>query len=802
MIGLEELKAMSELTSDTSQSLDNISDEKFMSIIECIKTTSDVEVKMLATQLIAKFCKNFDQYQDLSIEALGDECNSGDVYTRRQATMALAAICQDCNHLIPKVTNMLIQLYEKASEKEAIDESLMILINLDIEKFLRSFYMSFENASKIVREKALKFLASKINSLVEGDLLNRDIEEQLIGHSRSVMVDMTSNDELITFVEILSKLNIAKTEIGQAMIVSVIKLNVNLEEEFDPNDIDSLEKFLICTRYTVPMLSKCDTAFEYANYISLKMLPHLSELESSENDLRVLQALAEMSSRINADNIPKLIGLDECQQAVFDKLLEYLPLPQNNNDNNQESEGTNSQIDLKFSFLHIEYLMYTFHQFLKLKPDFLTSGTSHKELSIRLQYLTLDCTRQLRLFYNSEELDSIRNKLLTVKNILTLAKDLIISPPKFECKIILSNTKQTLGVKYKTNMPSTKNQYADKEGKKYDQTSTEYRSLLSTNTRRRSSLQDEPFGGYSQNQSIIYPNVNEEQLIRQRYAWFPPSLKTLDLVDQYFSCFPRDKIPFNNSLVGTDRRSSRVSHGQGCKVSSYRDDQISFQLPRQDISSDYCSYPLNEASRKAYQQFVEKRNTQALDVANVIQIQRSAWKGLVAGQSIDCGDRGRTVSGVSSDLSYLMASNPSTSGQMQIQRCRRCLVRFEDTQLAVVAPNFIIGSAPLYGQHRQHNTNLGSSRSSESRSGQRGSMNLLSAIQAAAESTSEAAGNSNRQDQLHSNVALFHPNCFTCSTCKEFLVDLVYCLRDNKLYCLRHYGESLRPRCSWCQEVS
>ena len=52
------------------------------------------------------------------------------------------------------------------------------------------------------------------------------------------------------------------------------------------------------------------------------------------------------------------------------------------------------------------------------------------------------------------------------------------------------------------------------------------------------------------------------------------------------------------------------------------------------------------------------------------------------------------------------------------------------------------------------------------------------------------------------NVALFHPTCFTCSTCKEFLVDLVYCLRDNKLYCLRHYGESLRPRCNWCQEVS
>lgn len=50
----------------------------------------------------------------------------------------------------------------------------------------------------------------------------------------------------------------------------------------------------------------------------------------------------------------------------------------------------------------------------------------------------------------------------------------------------------------------------------------------------------------------------------------------------------------------------------------------------------------------------------------------------------------------------------------------------------------------------------------------------------------------------------WHPACFTCSTCNELLVDLIYFYNqiDNKLYCGRHHAELLKPRCSACDEVS
>lgn len=49
---------------------------------------------------------------------------------------------------------------------------------------------------------------------------------------------------------------------------------------------------------------------------------------------------------------------------------------------------------------------------------------------------------------------------------------------------------------------------------------------------------------------------------------------------------------------------------------------------------------------------------------------------------------------------------------------------------------------------------------------------------------------------------LWHPDCFECSECNNLLIDLTYCVHDDKLYCERHYAEQLKPRCAACDEVS
>ncbi|KAF3828954.1 hypothetical protein GH733_003218 [Mirounga leonina] len=47
----------------------------------------------------------------------------------------------------------------------------------------------------------------------------------------------------------------------------------------------------------------------------------------------------------------------------------------------------------------------------------------------------------------------------------------------------------------------------------------------------------------------------------------------------------------------------------------------------------------------------------------------------------------------------------------------------------------------------------------------------------------------------------WHPTCFVCVKCSEPLVDLIYFWKDGAPWCGRHYCESLRPRCSGCDEI-
>lgn len=49
---------------------------------------------------------------------------------------------------------------------------------------------------------------------------------------------------------------------------------------------------------------------------------------------------------------------------------------------------------------------------------------------------------------------------------------------------------------------------------------------------------------------------------------------------------------------------------------------------------------------------------------------------------------------------------------------------------------------------------------------------------------------------------LWHPACFVCYTCTELLVDMIYFWKKGQLYCGRHYGDSEKPRCAGCDEVS
>jgi chemotaxis protein histidine kinase CheA len=281
----------------------------------------------LAAQLLSRFFKFFPELEETAFDSIVDLCESADVDVRKHATLVMISICRGSKQVVSKAADILIQLYQtnQPSEVTLINQSLNTLLNLNIEQFLKSFYANFDDGSELVRERALKFLSSKISTVNES-ALTKEVEEKLMEYTKKAMEDVTK-EEFISFINILSKLKIAKTSTGQATLVSAIKSQAELDKPFDVKNIEALDKFLLCTRHTIPFLSQYNRASEYVNYICLNVLPVLKELIPNGNDLHILQILAEMSPYIIIEDVPTLIDLNKCHQAVHSKLLEYLPQP-------------------------------------------------------------------------------------------------------------------------------------------------------------------------------------------------------------------------------------------------------------------------------------------------------------------------------------------------------------------------------------------------------------------------------------------------------------------------------------------
>ncbi|XP_003387832.1 PREDICTED: testin-like [Amphimedon queenslandica] len=56
-------------------------------------------------------------------------------------------------------------------------------------------------------------------------------------------------------------------------------------------------------------------------------------------------------------------------------------------------------------------------------------------------------------------------------------------------------------------------------------------------------------------------------------------------------------------------------------------------------------------------------------------------------------------------------------------------------------------------------------------------------------------------DKLSGSDNMYHPACFTCTDCNELLIELIYFVYEDKLYCGRHHSEKMKPRCAACDEM-
>ncbi|XP_064480079.1 apoptosis inhibitor 5-like isoform X2 [Ornithodoros turicata] len=433
----------------------NEHEKEYTEILDAVKGAPSE--KRLASQFIARFFKDFPHLAEKAIDAQLDLCEDTDVAIRKQAIKDLPSFCKSSQEYVPKIADVLAQLLltEDNSELFVIYNSLATLIKLDAKGTLGGIFSQVVAGEDVVRERAIKFLCSKLPSM-STEVFTKEVEEYLFQECCKVMQDVTGQ-EFSSLMSLLSSLKLAKTIPGQQALVDLAAEQAELDKPLErtaaangsgaasvgavPDTSESIAKLAHCIRQVLPFFSPYVSSSKFVQYLCEQVLPVLNEMPSDEEGLELIKLLAEMS--------PHATGIQEhpsCLESVFNKLLEHMPLPPTN----KEAENMEELPALQLS--HVECLMYVFHQLAKRTPEFLTAeGNSERlrDFKLRLQYLARGVQGYIKKLRSAlqgkkaEELKSDENKLKaaalkTTNNINTLIRDLFHVPPSFKATIVLS----------------------------------------------------------------------------------------------------------------------------------------------------------------------------------------------------------------------------------------------------------------------------------------------------------------------------------------------------------------------------
>ncbi|KAH8263311.1 hypothetical protein KR044_007128 [Drosophila immigrans] len=437
---------------------------EYKEILQAVKGTS--KEKRLASQFIGNFFKHFPDLSDTAIDAQFDLCEDDDTQVRhlikllkiskfkcklcpqirRQAIKDLPKLCQGNADATIRVGDTLAQLLilDDATELQQVNNSLLSIIKLDTKNAITGLFQQITTGDEPTRERCFKFIATKLLTMGP-NVITKEIEEYIVEEVKKALQDVTA-DEFHLCMTILGATKLGSTITGHAELVKLATEQAELNTDAIAVDDEVVERFIQCATAAAPYFSKTIKSTQFVSYVCDKLLPIdtwnllVTAVSQDQIQLRLLKVFAEMIS-----NTDKLDNASERINAVYNVLLEYMPLP-------KLTEEDVADAPPSFQFSHAECLLYTLHTLGKKHPGNLTfveDAEKLKDFRARLQYLARGTQGYIKKLEESlkgktgEELKTEENQLKqtalkTTSNINILIRDLFHSPPIFKHDIVLS----------------------------------------------------------------------------------------------------------------------------------------------------------------------------------------------------------------------------------------------------------------------------------------------------------------------------------------------------------------------------
>ncbi|XP_065666590.1 apoptosis inhibitor 5 [Hydra vulgaris] len=396
--------------------------------------------KRLACQFIPRFFKYFPELSEQAIDAQLDLCEDEETPIRRLAIKSLPDFCKTAPEHILKISDILTQLLqqEDATEVTIVQDGLKILISKDSQAAIEGIFSQISVGDDLVREKALRFLTSIASSGIIGK--DEKSGQIILQEVKKILSDVTG-DEFTSIISMLTKVKSIANK--PQYLADLITEQAELDKDFQPNEPESLDRLITCTRQASPFFIKGASSAKYLDYLFKKVLPVLDNItvEASDYKYEVMKLLVELSEYATEENAKEHID------GIFQSLINLMPLQVATTE-----EEIEENVVAKLNFLFVECWMYAFHKLGAKHPLFLASDASAiklKDFRSRLQYfgrMVQIYTRQSKLFLKNKtklELAEEENKLKLLKlaacnNINILIKDLLHNPPSYKSVVIAS----------------------------------------------------------------------------------------------------------------------------------------------------------------------------------------------------------------------------------------------------------------------------------------------------------------------------------------------------------------------------
>lgn len=404
--------------------------------------------KRLSSQFIARFFGLFPSLSEQSIDAMLDLCEDNNVDIRKQAIKDLPTLCRDQHSKnLPKIVDVLTQLLQSEDQGEItiIQNSIMTLIRRDTKGAIIGIFSQIHTGEEVVRERALRLIHTKLKTST--DMLDKESQAQIVAEIKKVFASgNVTAEEFPRLMAILQFTFLPKSVAGQLEIANMVMKMADLDAdaEFDYSSNELTDRLLQCATHVLPFFSNQVKSTAFCEYMVIKVLPHyyqLPELTDMDTRNQLCKLTAELAVHIGSLKDPLTAA-----KNVFDRLIDYMPLPPATED------GSLAEVP-NLEFTKVECLMYTFHQIARQAETFLTSDPERlKDFRSRLNYLARGVQgyiRKLKEFLVSSGTKPVKNEehedvkikqiaLRTNENIQVMIRDLFHTPPIYKANITLS----------------------------------------------------------------------------------------------------------------------------------------------------------------------------------------------------------------------------------------------------------------------------------------------------------------------------------------------------------------------------